>query len=120
MPCNQAARLRRLQRQLRHPGRDVLHQPVLQSRVERDALERPAAIVHILAADGAGQRGSHPFAEHVHVFGAPGVVGQRFQNGHQVADGDALAQQMLQDLLHLADGHQSRDQFFNDGGVVLC
>ena len=47
-----------------------------------------------------------------------GGVGQRFEDRHQVADRDALAQQMLEHLLHFADAQQLGHQLANQGGML--
>ena len=60
------------------------------------------------------KRLSDPLAELIRIARAARGIRERLQNGDQVADGDAFAEQMLEDLLDLADaellGHELADQ----------
>ena len=49
-------------------------------------------------------------------FVRAGVVAERFENRFQIADGHALAQQVLHDLLQLAGLDLRWDHFFDEGG----
>ena len=57
--------------------------------------------------------------ERVGVLGPPRVVGERLEDGHQVADRDALAQQVLENLLDAADGQLLRHELLDHLGPRL-
>ena len=42
-----------------------------------------------------------------------GRLHQRLQNGAQIADGNLLAEQLLQHFLHFSERHQFRDQLIH-------
>ena len=48
-----------------------------------------------------------------------GAVADRLEDRAQVADRDALAQQVLQHALHLADAELVGDDLLDGGGVLL-
>ena len=63
-------------------------------------------LVAIQRADCAGQTVADVFGQQNQVFGARGVIAERFQNRGQLADGDLFPQKHLQNLLHLGQLHQ--------------
>ena len=73
--------------------------------VEGDRAQRPG-LVHEAAADGARERLAAVLGEDRDVLGELGLVAERLQDRHQVADRHGLRQERLQHALHLADGHQ--------------
>ena len=95
---------------LQRPGQRLL--PAWREREYRQA----AIHAKVLTRDGASQCLAYPLSQVVGIACAARRVRQRLQNRDQVADGDALGQQMLEHLLNFADAqefwhqlaHQSR------------
>ena len=59
------------------------------------------------------------FGELIRVLGERGVVADLFQDACQVADGEALGQQVLEDALHLPDRELRRHQFVDERRMRL-
>ena len=59
--------------------------------------------------DLRAQRAAGVLGQFVRVLGHAGVIADLFQDAGQVADGDALGQEVLQDALHLADVQLARE-----------
>ena len=62
-------------------------------------------------ADGLGQE--------QRLLGRTGAVRDRLQDGRQISDRDPLAQQALEDLLHVADGHHAGDDLLHQPRLVV-
>src|SRR5207249_6985592 len=114
-PPEEALRERRLERQER-PVVAPLHgvdQHALEVRAERDEREH-AVGAHEPFRDRAPERLPDVLGQDIGILGPPRVIGERLQHGHEVADRDALAEQVLQHLLHAADGELLRDELPDD------
>ena len=109
-------------RQLRvHHQRDLggrranaLQDLLLQLVIQRDDAQRAFLILERLG-DLHPECAPGVFGQFVGILGRERVVADLLQNAGQVADADALGEQILQDALHLADGELARDEFGNNG-----
>src|SRR5207247_755322 len=82
---------------------------------QRDAVEH-AGIVLELVGDRATQRLPSDLGKHVEVVCAPGTIRQGFQDQDQIADGDALAQEILKNLLDLSNRKHGWNQVIDQRG----
>ena len=88
--------------------------PLLQSRIERDNVQ-PLSAVAISRAKRAREPLACVLGQQDRVLGPRCIVAKRFQNGAQLPDRYALAQEQLQDLLHVAQFQRLRDQLIDRG-----
>ena len=80
-----------------------------------------AAVVGEQRADeGASERLAGGFDQRDRVFVDGGRIEQGLEDGGEVADRDLLAQKLLQHLLHLAEGQDFGDKFFDQLGVAFA
>src|SRR5262245_35582000 len=93
--------------------RCAAEQGALERRGEGE--ERDAAVGRDQAArDRAAERLARMLRQHVGVLVLRRLIGERLEHAAEVADGDALAQEVLQDLLHAADGKLLRHELLDD------
>ena len=83
-------------------------------RIERDRLE-PATLRLVGFDDLGAERAPGVFGEFVRIFCGVGVVADFFQDAGEIANGNALGEQVLQDALHLADVELRGNQFGHHG-----
>ena len=89
---------------------------LLEARIERDGPQ--SVVLHLVGTgDLRAQRAAGMFGKLVGVFGKRRMVTHLFEDAGQVADGDALGQQVLQNTLHLADVELRRHQFIHQRRV---
>ena len=96
---------------------DVSVDEVFDGRVHGDAEESRHAVVigfGVLIGDDSSQRIADIFGEDREVFGVGCPVGERFEDGGEVADRHTFAEQVLQDLLKFARLDDGRDSFFDE------
>src|SRR5436305_1990597 len=119
-PPEEPLREGRLEREERAVVRplDRIEEQALQVGAERHEREHPVRADEAFR-DRAAEGLADVLGERVGVLGPPRVVGERLEDGHQVADRDALAQQVLEDLLDAADGQLLRHQLLDHLGARL-
>ncbi len=86
--------------------------------IEREAPEL-VALVDVLLADRARQCVADIFAEDFQVLGASGVIAEGFEDCFQIADGHALAEEVLHHLLQFARFDLRGNDFFDQGGDAV-
>src|SRR5579884_3503680 len=90
-----------------------VEEAALERRAERDDRERPVGPEQ-LAGDRAAEGLAHVLGEHVGILRARRVICERLEDRLQVANRDALAEQVLQHLLHAAERELLGDQLLDD------
>ena len=86
----------------------------------RDRARSPAACCSLSTwgmTIGPPERLARVLGQQHRVAGDAGAVADRLDDGAEIADRDALAQQRLQDALDLADGEQVGHDLLDDSGV---
>ena len=96
---------------------DVTVEGVFEGGVEGDAVDS-AGFVAVLAADGAGEAVADGFGEDFDVFGFGGPFAEGFEEGVEVADGDAFAEEILQNFLEFAGFDLPWDDFLDKSGKI--
>lgn len=97
---------------------DASGEEILETGIECDHAHQSITVA-VLLADRTAHRVADVFGKDSEILRAIGVVGERFEDGFQIADGDAFPQQVGENLVDLGDAEQIRDEFFDDFGRSL-
>lgn len=95
-----------------------LHQQALQAGLDGNDVELAGGAVDLLD-DGGRERNAHAAGQLDGVRDAASMLGQRFDDGADIADVHRLFQQQLEDFLERCDGDHFRNHFFDELGGQL-
>jgi hypothetical protein len=98
------------------PAAHCFRQQRFQARIDGD--DREEAVLCVFSRNVPRERRAHAFGEKVDVFAGARCVGKRLEDHHEIAHGNAFAQEILQDALDLADREQSGNEFVDDDRIV--
>ena len=96
----------------------ALRELLFEFRIHRDRAQ-PAGFILKRLGQLRAQSTAGVLGKLVGIFRVHRVVADFFENTREVADGNSLGQQVLQNALHLADAELRGDQFIHHGGVGL-
>ena len=94
-----------------------LEDPLLELRLEGEHVQR--LVDEVRRGDGRAERQARGLDERVELLGAGGPQRQRLEDPDQVADRDALVEQLLEHPLDLAEAELGRGELL-DHDRVAC
>ena len=95
---------------------DFGHEELFEAWVEGDGLEE-AWLAFEFADEVEAEAFTDLFGEVIGIFGDGGKVGDAFHDHGEVFDGDAFAEEVLEDPLNDPDIDEVGDEFVDQGGV---
>ena len=91
---------------------------LLKARIESDGADGTGFVLK-WTDDLRAESATGVFGEFVGILGEMRVIADFLEDAGEIANGDSLGEEVLEDTLNLADGELGRNQFVDDGGVGL-